>query len=216
MLFAMLAMLSAARGDWPALFAWLGVTLIIDGLDGPLARWSRTEEAAPRHSGAIMDWVIDYVTYVFIPAYVMIEADLMPSGWNVLAAGAVLVTGVFYFSDVSQKTDSYHFRGFPAVWNMVLLYLFIWDAPQAFNVALVLGLAGLTFAPIDFVHPTRVTRLRTLTLAVSLAAIVLSVLAILADLAPSAVVVWALTLCGAYAWAIGLYETWRLSVHDRA
>ncbi len=209
-LFAMLAMFAAAQGDWPATFLWLGVTLVIDGADGPLARWADTHRAVPRYSGDIMDWVIDYLTYVFIPAYVMIAADLMPNGLGWLAASAVLLTGTFYFADTSQKTDGYYFRGFPAVWNMVLLYLFLWGAAPWFNFALVVVLSVLTFVPIDFVHPTRVMRWRTLTLGITLLSLILAIWAVVAKLDPPSFVTWALTLCGAYGWAVGLYETWRL------
>ena len=212
---AMLSMLAAAAGDWTMMFAWLGLTLVIDGADGPLARLADTHRALPRFSGDIMDWVIDYITYVFIPAFVLLTAPLLPDGFAWAAAAAVLVTGAFYFSDTSQKTDGYYFRGFPAVWNIVLLYLFLWDASPWFNLALVLVLAALTFVPIDFVHPTRVKRWRTVTLAVTLLALILAVWAVAARLEPPTAVVWLFTLCGAYGWAIGLYETYEVRVGRR-
>ena len=208
--FALLAMVSATQGDWTATFAWIGVTLILDGADGPLARWANTHGAVPRFSGDIMDWVIDFVTYVFIPAYIFIMADLMPGYWGWLAASVVLVTGTFYFSDTTQKTDTYHFRGFPAVWNIVALYLFLWDASPWFNFGLVIVLAALTFVPIDFVHPTRVKRWRIATLAASFLAFALAIWAIAAHLEPPVFVTWGLTLCGAYGWAVSFYETWRV------
>lgn len=205
---AMLAMLAAGDGNWATMFVWLGIALVIDGLDGPLARWADTHRALPRYSGDIMDWVIDFITYVFIPAYVLIASDLLTGWLGWLAAAAVLITGTFYFADTSQKTEGYYFRGFPAVWNIVILYLFLWDAPDWFNLILVLLLAGLTFVPIDFVHPTRVTRWRVLNLCVSLAALVFSAWAVVERLEPPAFVTIGLTLCGAYGWAVGLYETW--------
>lgn len=205
---ALFAMLAAASANWAAMFGWLGVALVIDGVDGPLARWADTKANAGRYSGDIMDWVIDFVTYVFIPAYALATGPLLDGAAGWVAAAVVMLSGTFYFADTTQKTSTNHFKGFPAVWNLLLLYLFLWNGPAWFNLSIIAAMAVLTFAPIDFVHPTRVKRWRGANLAVAALALGLSVWAVAAALNPPSFVVVALTLCAAYAWGIGLLETY--------
>src|SRR6266576_986512 len=66
---ALLALFAAVTGEWAAMFAWLGLALIIDGVDGTLARKRRAAEILPRWSGDILDSVVDFTTYVFVPAF---------------------------------------------------------------------------------------------------------------------------------------------------
>ena len=66
---ALLALLEAVREHWAAMFAWLGLALVIDGLDGPIARRLNVEAVQPNWSGEVLDLVVDFVTYVFVPAY---------------------------------------------------------------------------------------------------------------------------------------------------
>ena len=63
-----------------------------------------------------------------------------------------------------MKTEDYYFRGFPAVWNIVVLYFFILGTHEYINVAVITICLVLTFVPIKFVHPLRVKELRNLTI----------------------------------------------------
>src|ERR1700682_365069 len=114
---ALLALLAAAAGDWVTMFAWLGLALIIDGVDGTLARKRRAAEILPRWSGDILDFVVDFTTYVFVPAFAIAASDLLPDSVAIPLTVAIVVSGAIYFADRQMKTVDNYFRGFPALWN---------------------------------------------------------------------------------------------------
>ena len=160
---ALLALRAAHEADWRMMFVWLGVALVVDTVDGPLARLFDVKTVLPRFSGERLDLIVDYLTYVAIPAFVLTETDLLPELSRLPAAIAILLSGLFHVSDVNSKTADGFFVGFPAIWNIVLLYLFALGLPPAAALGVVAVLVGLTFLPILYVHPFRVARLRLLT-----------------------------------------------------
>ena len=163
---ALLAVMAIADGDWNAAFVWLGIALLIDGIDGPLARRHRVRERLPKWDGAALDFVIDYTTYVFAPAIIVAQALALPPVVGALTGIVIAVTGALYFADTRMKQPDNSFRGFPAVWNMVAFGLYAFLPPWPVTVVVVLALAVMTFLPINFVHPVRVVKWRGLTLAV--------------------------------------------------
>lgn len=161
---ALLAMLEAVREHWANMFAWLGVALIIDGIDGPLARRLDVVRLQPNWSGEVLDLVVDFVTYVFVPAYAITASGmLLPLAAPVLGIG-IVVSSALYFADRRMKSNDNHFRGFPALWNAAAFYLFLLHLPPVLSTVTVALLIALTFAPFHVLHPFRVVRLRWLTL----------------------------------------------------
>ncbi len=161
---ALIALLEAVREHWAAMFAWLGAALVIDALDGPIARRLDVVRMQPDWSGEVLDLVVDFVTYVFVPAYAITASGmLLPPVAPLLGAG-IVVTGALYFADRRMKTPDNHFRGFPALWNVVAFYLFLLHLPPALSSLVVAMLIVLTFMPFKVIHPVRVERLRGLTL----------------------------------------------------
>lgn len=165
---AMLAAFAAYRLDWTEFFAWLGIALIVDGVDGPIARKFEVERRLPTFSGAALDTVVDYVTYVFLPAFAIAFGGFIASTPIALAvAGAIVFTSAMYYADTRMKMKNNAFRGFPVVWNAVAFILFVFRPEDTVVIAITLALSVLTFLPVAFVHPVRVVRWRPLTLAVS-------------------------------------------------
>src|SRR3954452_19650557 len=161
---ALVAMLEAVREHWAATFAWLGAALVIDAIDGPLARRLDVVRLQPNWSGEVLDLVVDFVTYVFVPAYAITASGmLLPVAAPLLGIG-IMVSGALYFADRRMKASDNHFRGFPALWNAVAFYLFLLHLPPALSSLGIAVLIALTFAPFHVVHPFRVVRLRWLTL----------------------------------------------------
>ncbi|MGJ4947341.1 phosphatidylcholine synthase [Bradyrhizobium sp. HKCCYLS20291] len=161
---ALLAMLQAVREHWTAMFWWLGVALVIDGIDGPMARRLDVINLQPDWSGDVLDLVVDFTTYVFVPAYAITASGmLLPLAAPVIGVG-IAVTGALYFADRRMKSDDNHFRGFPGLWNIAAFYLFLLHPPPLLATLGLAVLIALTFAPFHVIHPVRVARLRWLTL----------------------------------------------------
>src|ERR1700704_1523545 len=161
---ALIAMLEAVREHWANMFGWLGVALIVDGIDGPLARRLDGVRLQPNWSGEVLDLVVDFVTYVFVPAYAITASGmLLPVAAPLLGIG-IVVSSALYFGDRRMKASDNHFRGFPALWNAAAFYLFLLHLPPGLSSLAIAVLIALTFVPFNVVHPVRVVRLRALTL----------------------------------------------------
>ena len=173
--FSLLSVMAVVDREWTSAFIWIGVALLVDGIDGPIARRFRVRERLPKWDGAALDFVIDYTTYVFVPAIIVARALQLSPLLGAFCGVVVAVSGALYFADTRMKRPDNSFRGFPAVWNMPVFVLYAFS-PQpdsastlwsAIAVASVIALAILTFLPVNFVHPLRVIRWRTPTLAVT-------------------------------------------------
>jgi phosphatidylcholine synthase len=160
---ALLALRAVHQGDWQMMFVWLGAALVVDAVDGPLARRLSVKTMLPRFSGERLDLIVDYLTYVAVPAYALTEAALLPEAARLPAAAAILLSSLFHVADVNSKTEEGYFVGFPALWNIVLLYLFALGLAPLAALAVIAACVMLTFVPILAVHPFRVERLRWLT-----------------------------------------------------
>ena len=203
---AFLALLAAVGGAWELMFLSLGLALIVDGVDGTIARSLKAAELLPRWSGEVLDLVVDFVTYVFVPAYAIAASGLLPP---VLAAGAgvlIVMTGAIYFADRRMKTEDNYFRGFPTLWNVVAFYLFVLKPPSWATALVVALLALLTFVPFKFLHPFRVARLRLVSMAAVVLWSALAAIALARGLAPGPWVTGALVALAAYFLAVGLTE----------
>lgn len=191
-------MIAAIGGRWTEMFVWLSVALFIDGIDGTFARWLRVKETLPRWSGDVLDLVVDYLTYVFIPAYALAAGPLLPPAFAIPASAAVLISGAIYFADLNMKTGDYHFRGFPALWNILVFYLFVLKADPYVSLVIVAVFVALTFSPLLVIHPLRVRKLARLNLVLLLGWVALSGVALAMDLSPPGYVVVALLLLAVY------------------
>src|SRR5271156_4906495 len=120
---ALLALIAAVRADWPQMFVWLGIALVIDGVDGTFARKLHVAEILPRWSGDVLDLVVDILNYVFVPAYALVTSGLLPASLAVPLGALIVITASLYFADRWMKTADYYFRGFPAIWNVAAFYL---------------------------------------------------------------------------------------------
>ena len=167
--FAMLAMLAAVDEKWSLMFLWLVVAFFVDGIDGPLARKYDVTTNAPIFDGVLLDLIIDYLTYVFVPAYALFKSGLLPGWTGWLAIIIITFTSALYFADTRMKTKDYSFSGFPGCWNMVVLVLVAIQPNFYVSLALVSILAATMFLPVKFVHPVRTARWRNVTLPMALA-----------------------------------------------
>jgi phosphatidylcholine synthase len=201
---AFLALVLATGEHWAAMFFCLGFALIIDGVDGPLARAFKVAEVLPRWSGDTLDIVVDFVTYVFVPAYAISASGMLPRGLAIPAGVVVVISGALYFADRNMKTADNYFRGFPGVWNLAAFYLYVLEPAAWLAAAMIVALAALSFAPIKFLHPLRVKRLRVLNVGLLLVWGALALVAVINNLQPGPYVTWPLALIAVYFFVAGL------------
>ena len=134
---AFLSLVAASEERWTAMFWWLGLALFVDGIDGPIARKLEVKEILPTWSGELLDNIIDYVTYVLIPAFALYQFGLMGEGLSFLSAAIIVVSSAMYYADTGMKTEENFFKGFPVVWNMVVFTLFVIEPGQWVSFAVV-------------------------------------------------------------------------------
>ena len=159
-----LAIISIVNNDLVGAFLWLGLALLIDGIDGTLARKIGVVDKTPNIDGSTLDNVIDYLNYVIIPALMIYWFQMVPNGWEIILPAGMFAVSLYTFANMNMKTNDYYFSGFPAVWNIVVLYFYILNTHPIINVIIILLLFIFTFVPIKFVHPLRVKKIRNLTI----------------------------------------------------
>lgn len=165
-----LTLLAVFEQNWRAAITWIILAMFVDGFDGMLARWFHVKEYAKGVDGGLMDNIIDYLNYVVVAALILIKApNLMPSGLELVGAFSILLTSAYQFSQVDAKTDeqSFFFKGFPSLWNFLVLYMMLLGLNPWLNFALLVLCNILVFVPVKYVYPSRNTRLRRLTLALT-------------------------------------------------
>ncbi|WP_292532365.1 CDP-alcohol phosphatidyltransferase family protein [Methylocystis sp.] len=163
----LIALFLAADGRFAAMFGWLGVALFVDAVDGALARRFKVTETAPFIDGVALDLVVDFLNYVVTPLVALWRSGLIEPAVAEAVCALVCACSALYFADRRMKTSDYWFRGFPALWNVVVFYLLVLQAPANASLAVILAATALMFAPVVFIHPLRVRRLRPVTIAVT-------------------------------------------------
>lgn len=200
---AFLSLVAASEERWAAMFWWLALALFVDGIDGPMARKLEVKDVLPTWSGIMLDNIIDYVTYVLIPAFALYQSGFMGEGLSFLSAAIIVVSSAIYYADTGIKTTENFFKGFPVVWNMIVFTLFVLEPGEHLSFAIVLVSAVLTFTPLHFLHPVRVVRLRWLNLGIFLLWCALGFIALAQNMHADNVVKIGIGVTGLYLYVIG-------------
>lgn len=167
---AYIAVEYALAGNLRAAFACLAAATAVDAVDGVFARMARVKERTPQFDGALLDNIVDYLTFVFVPVFILRQAGLLPEGVPGLAvASAVLLSSAYGFSHADAKTPDHFFTGFPSYWNIVAFYMAVLQLAPWTNAAILLAFVALVFIPIGYVYPSRTPRWQTATVALGLA-----------------------------------------------
>lgn len=162
LLWATLAVLALHDGHLHYMWLWLGIALIVDGVDGSLARKFRVSEVIPWFDGAVVDYVVDYLTWTAIPAFfIALYLPVGPRPLAVFLVVLILVSSCFCYANTAEKSFDHYFVGFPAAWNVVAVLLWVWEAPMAVCIATIVVFSVLTVVPLHYTHPFRVERGRT-------------------------------------------------------
>lgn len=153
--FGLLTFWAIHQGELLLAFWLMGGAILVDSVDGILARRANTKVAAPKIDGALLDNIIDYVNYVMAPAFFLLVSDLLPQNWEMVGASVVVLASAYQFTQPEAKTKDHFFKGFPSYWNIVVFYLFFWQTSPQVNLVILLVLSLLVFIPIKYVYPSR-------------------------------------------------------------
>ena len=176
---AFLATLALLENSPKACLLWLGLALVVDGVDGSLARRVNVSTVLPSFDGSVLDLVIDYLTYVFIPALFIYRYIDLPDFTHLFTVSVILVSSLFCFCNVNMKSKDNYFVGFPAAWNVVVLYFYILDVHPWITLGMIVALAALTLTQMKFLHPFRVRQFMPLNIVVTFVWMLSSALLIL-------------------------------------
>lgn len=163
-----LTLLAIWNGNIRLAVVYIILAMFVDGFDGMLARWLDVKIYAKWIDGGLMDNIIDFLTYVVVASLLLVKVpNLMPHGLEMIAALSILLTSAFQFSQTEAKTDnqSYFFKGFPSVWNFLVLYMMLLKLNPWVNFVALMVCNILVFVPIKFLYPSRNNRYRRFTTA---------------------------------------------------
>ncbi|MGY1746716.1 CDP-alcohol phosphatidyltransferase family protein [Blastococcus sp. SYSU D00695] len=213
---ALLIVLAALDGNAEAAL-WIGlVALVVDGTDGMLARRTRVKETYPWFDGALLDNIVDYLTYAFAPVVLLWTTGHLPAGLpGYLLASLPLMASCYQFCRVDAKTDDHTFLGFPSYWNVVAFYAIVLDASEPVLAVFLVVLSVLVFVPIRFLYPSRSGVLRTLSLVLSAVWAVTYAVLLLQYPDPHPVVAALSLAYVVYYWGVSLWMTARAARRRR-
>jgi len=166
-IWGLLTLLAVFEQNWRAAITWMIIAMFVDGFDGMLARWFHVKEYAMGVDGALLDNIIDYLNYVVVAALILLKApNILPVGFEIVGAFSILISSAYQFTQVDAKTDeqSFFFKGFPSVWNFLVIYLMLLGLNPWINLFVLVVCNILVFVPVKYLYPSRNTRLRRLTL----------------------------------------------------
>ena len=163
---AFLATAMTFSHNFKGAFIFLVIATFVDSTDGVLARAFNVKERIPFFDGALLDNIIDYMTFVFIPALIVWRAELVPASMAFPVCAAMLMSSAYGFAHSAAKIDvgDHFFTGFPSYWNIVVVYLYILRPSPIASAILLVVLAILVFVPIRYIYPSRTRTLQGVTL----------------------------------------------------
>ncbi len=211
-IWGLLTLLAVANGAWISAFAWMGVAIVVDSLDGFWARRVRVKKVLPEFDGALLDNMLDYLNYVFVPAIFLSQSTLLPDSVRLLGAILILLASAYQFCQNDAKTEDNYFKGFPSYWNIMVFYLFVLNLNGWTNFAISVSLAVLVFVPIKYLYPSRTLFLRGLTLALSTLWGIAVIIIMFTFPSHSPWLVWYLLFYALYYTAMSLYATFAVAV----
>lgn len=209
----LLALIAIINRDWRAAFLWLFVAVLIDTVDGRLARTFRVKEVLPNVDGRMLDYVTDFNNDVLLPTIFLYEAGLLPSSVRLVCCAVILIVSCYHYTNLKAITDDFRFRGFPAMWNFVVFYLFVLGLSPLWNVVVIGVFCCLHFTPIDFIYPTRTVRLKMLTFALVLVLAVVNLIILVQHPLHNLLLLTISLVIVAYLMALSLYQTFNHRSH---
>ena len=159
--FALIAVMNSSQKE---AFLWLGLAFLIDSIDGTLARKFNVKKNLPNIDGQMLDSIIDFFNYVIIPSIMIYWFRYVPDQFLVLIPAILILISIYSYVNLNILTNDNYYNGFPAIWNVVVLYFYIFGTSQYINLIFLIILIFLKFSPLKCIHPLRVKKFRSLSI----------------------------------------------------
>ena len=158
------SLISVINNDQANAFLWLGLAFLIDSIDGTLARKFNVKKNLPNIDGKMLDSIIDFFNYVIIPAFMIYWFKLIPDQFLILVPSLLIFISIFSYANLNVMTSDHFYNGFPAIWNIIVLYFFIFSTSEIVNLLILSLLIILKFSPLKCVHPLRVKKFKNISI----------------------------------------------------
>ena len=159
-----LSLIAVLNNNQKEAFIWLGVAFLIDSIDGTLARKFNVKKIFPHIDGKMLDSIIDFFNYVIIPSIMIYWFDYVPDKFIILIPVILIFISIYSYVNLNILTNDNYYNGFPAIWNVIVLYFYIFETSQNFNLLFLILLILLKFSPLKCIHPLRVNKFKTLSI----------------------------------------------------
>ena len=207
-IWGLLAILAISSEEWLLAFAWMGLAVFVDSFDGIWARRVHVKSMLPHFDGALLDNMIDFLNYVFVPAYFLYTSNLLPQRYALVGAVLILLASSYQFCQDDAKTEDHYFKGFPSYWNIMVYYMFIMGGAPWLNLTVLVILSALVFVPIKYVYPTRTAMHKQLTMTLATLWGVINVLILVRYPQRDSILLWASLLFVVYYCGLSFYRMW--------
>lgn len=218
-IWGLLAIFAITNDQLALAFVWMGVSVFVDSFDGLLARRVRVKDVLPNFDGALLDNMIDFLNYVFVPAFFLYQTDVLPNGYGLVGAVAILLASAYQFCQDDAKTDDHFFKGFPSYWNIMVYYMFLLSWSGWINLSITLLCTALVFVPIKYVYPSRTAIWQKLTMTLACLWGVINILILLQYYHTETTnprMIWASLLFAVYYMGLSLYAMFKDRKQARA
>lgn len=156
---------SIIEGQARAAILWLVAAMVLDGIDGPIARKIQVHKRLPTIDGNALDLIVDYFTCTIVPVAFLSKFDILPEHTVGILGFIILMTGALWMARTDMETEDNWFRGFPAEFNVIIPTLFLLDQNEWLNFAVLAGMCFLTLTyRFEFPHTVRVVEHRLISI----------------------------------------------------
>lgn len=159
LIIGMAAAVTINAGQYRDALLLLVLTIVIDAIDGPLARMVMVKKYIKDFDGTLLDNIVDFITWVFLPCYLMIQAQMLPEREGFIAAAIILICAAYQFCCSDVKTYSSTFKRWPSAWSILVILMFIWQAKAWLIWTAIIACVVLSLIPIYYIHPFQKNRL---------------------------------------------------------
>jgi len=154
--FGLLTLAKIYQHDYVQALWFMAIAVVIDAVDGTLARLVQVKTVLPKIDGALLDNIVDYLNYVITPCFFLfVKSDMLPKALALPIIVTIIIASAYQFCQSDAKTPDHFFKGFPCYWNIAIFYMFIFNTSMTTNALLLSILCVLIFVPIKYVYPSR-------------------------------------------------------------